>query len=171
MNDIIYYCIYNHCDLTTQYHLKQLDTYFYDCLHIINLYDISTKHKDKLCDEILIKLEHVKYLYASYNTKIKNIRHMVNLRKLNVCNIFDECEITDDEIKNLNLVELDASWNSKIKNIGHMTNLQILYASNNCGITDDEIKNLNLIELDASDNQKIKNIKHMTNLRKSYLSD
>ena len=75
---------------------------------------------------------------------------MTNLQKLTIGGYY--CGVTDDEIKDLNLIQLDATDNPKISKISHMTNLQKLNIGCNSGVTDNEIKDLNLIELKAYEN-------------------
>ena len=81
---------------------------------------------------------------------------MKNLQKLNIGGY--DCGVGDEEIKELDLIELNASYNPKITKIKHMKNLQKLNIGYNCGVGDEEIKELDLIELKASSNPKIKRV-------------
>ena len=67
----------------------------------------------------------------------------------------DNCGISDENIKDLDLRELYVTGNLKIKNIGHMKNLKILHCAWDSGITDEDIRDLDLIVLSAYDNSKV----------------
>ena len=135
----------------------------YNQFKIYDLYNISLKYRIKLDDDILKNYPFLKYLDASNNKKITNVSHMTNLQILNASGSY--CEINNQGIENLNLIELNAYNNYKIINVSFMTNLKILNVSGWCGIDDNDIKNLNLIELNAHNNNKITNVSFMTNLQ------
>jgi len=105
-------------------------------------------------------------LNINHTSKITNINHMTDLKKLS---IYNNKGINDNSIKNLNLFELNASNSPNITNVNHMTYLKILDASFDCGLDDNGIKNLNfnLIILNNSGNPKItfQQINRMTNLK------
>jgi hypothetical protein len=77
------------------------------------------------------------------------------------------CGITDQYIKNLNLIELNVEANKNITNINHMSNLKILFAQNS-KISDLSIQNLNLTILNANNNPNITNINYINNLKELY---
>ena len=119
--------IFSYLDFQSKIRLRLTCLKFYHGLRIIDLYNIPPNFLDKLDDNIIKEFKYLKYLDASFNEKI-----------------------TDNSLKNLNLVKLNSSWNEKItdNSILHMTKLQILYAEGICGITDKSINKLtNIIEL------------------------
>src|SRR5439155_584370 len=141
--------IFNKLDFLNQIRLKQVCKFYYNNLHIIDLYNIDYKYKKLLNDEILKNYHYIKYLDVWNNPKIKNISHMKNLKKLH-CS--DYCSISNEDIKDLDLIELYANNNPKITNINHMKNLKKLNCSDTCAISDKVIKDLDLIELYAGGN-------------------
>ena len=160
--DLIQYCIFDKLDFKTQLRFRQICKRL-NRVDIHNMcYNIDDEYLDKLSDEILINYPKVKYLDASYNSKITNVNHMT---KLQILDIHGMCGIDNNGIKHLNLIELGAFNNRKITNINHMTKLQILDASYDCGLDNNSIKDLNLINLDVWNNPKITNVNHMTNLQ------
>ncbi len=141
-----------YCEFLTAIRLRQLNKWFYK-LEIHDFYNIDWKYLNKLSDEILKAYPFIRKLNAYYNEKIKDVNHMTNLKVLNADY---DCGISDDGIKQLNLIELSASGNSKIKDVNHLTNLKVLNAGGYyCGISNDGIKQLNLIELFSYGNKKI----------------
>ena len=80
------------------------------------------------------------------------------MKNLRILNCSENCNIADEDIKSLDLIELNAWNNRNIKNIDHFKNLKVLYCLGNCGISDEDIKGLDLRELYCSGNPKIKNI-------------
>jgi hypothetical protein len=158
-NDILY-LIFINLDFLSKIRLKRVSKNL-NSLEIYDFYNIEKKYLRLLNDQILSKYYFIKYLDASYNNNITNVNHMYNLQKLKTNN----SGITNDGIKNVNLVELNASSNEKIIDVNHMTNLKILNAFGKSGITNNGIKNLNLVKLIASLNEKIIDVNHMTNLK------
>lgn len=81
-------------------------------------------------------------LKITTNSRITNLNHMTNLRKLVAYG--PECQLTNYSIKNINLRELYIDNNPFITNIRHMTNLITLSAGGRtCGITDESFKGIN----------------------------
>ena len=157
--------------------LKSVNKYLYSVVKITDLYDIDDNLLNKLDDNILINYCHVLKLNAKDNPNITNVNHMIYLQKLNAsngncfkcgfhcgrdCNL--QCGISDDSIKDLNLIELNANFNPNIINIGHMNKLQILHSCCNCGIGDSSTQKLNLIKLYLGNNPKITSVRHMNKL-------
>ena len=111
--------IFNKLDFLNQIRLKQVCKFYYNNLHIIDLYNIDYKYKKLLNDEILKNYHYIKYLDVWNNPKIKNISHMKNLKKLD-CSF--QCEISDEDIKDLCLIKLYTRGNPRIKNINNRKN-------------------------------------------------
>ena len=88
----------------------------------------------KFTDEILELFPYVIKLDVCWNSKVKNVNHMKNLRILNAgC----DCGIDDMSLVQLvNLTQLDVRDNNKVKNVNHMANLRILNAASYCGMDD-----------------------------------
>ena len=160
----IIYLIFENLYFLDKIKLKKVCKLF-NTLLIRDFLHITFTLQQKLDDNILADKWYITKLFANDNPKIKNIRHMTNLKILD-CG--SDCGISDEDIKNLNLTELYALDNPKIKSIHHMTNLKMLDCGLNCEISDEDIKNLNLTELWALNNPKIKNIRHMTNLKRLF---
>jgi hypothetical protein len=78
--------------------------------------------------------------YGSPNITDESIKHLTNLRTLDVGNT----NITDDGIKNLTNLQKLYAYNLNITDEGieHLTNLQILFTDGNPNITDEGIKHL-----------------------------
>ena len=160
--NIIKFIIFPKLEFLDQIRFRQVCKKFYK-IDITDLYNIEDKFLEKLTDEILKAYSNVEMLNASNNPKITNLSEgkiiLKNLKKLDAS---DYCGITDEGIKDLDLVELCASYNLKITNVNEgkviLKNLKKLEAGNDCGITDEGIKNLDLAELCASNNPKITNV-------------
>ena len=75
--------IYNFLNFEDQIKFRLLKKNYYEGLRIYNFYHIPEKYKKKLNDNILKNFIHVKYLDASYNSKITDINYMTNLQILN----------------------------------------------------------------------------------------
>ncbi len=99
------------CEFLTAIRLRQLNKWFYK-LEIHDFYNIDWKYLNKLSDDILKAYPFIQKLNASWNNMI-----------------------SDDGIKQLNLIKLYASSNSKIRDVNHITNLTELYTYNNLKIT------------------------------------
>ena len=115
LNDIpleILQIIFDKLDFKSQIIFKQQCKYFYGQLRIYDLYNIDKKYKEKLNDNILKNFKYTKYLDASDGNN-------------NNC-------ITDEGIKNMNLIILNATYNNKITDKGiQQMNLKELNACNN----------------------------------------
>jgi hypothetical protein len=149
----ILYIIFNNLDFLSKIRLRCVSKNLHK-LEIHDFFNIPFQYINLLNDEILFNYNFIKYLDASYNSKITNISHMKNLIKLDASGYFSK--INDNSIKNINLQYLNASHNPFITNVNHMDKLIELDAYGEfCGISDDGIKNLNLIKLDAQYNTKI----------------
>src|SRR5437773_2674969 len=135
--------IFNKLDFLSQIRFRQICKFYYNNLQIIDLYNIDYKYRVILNDKILKNYSYTEYLNASHMENIKNISHMKNLKKLNCASY---CNISDEDIKDLDLVKLYAGWNHKIKNISHMNNLKKLNCTDDCDISDEDIKDVDFIK-------------------------
>jgi hypothetical protein len=118
-NDLLY-IIFNNLDFLSKLIFRIVSKN----MHLLKIYDflnINYKYRYKLNNKILLKYPFIKYLDASYNHKINNINHLINLEILYASG--NTCGIDNDGIKNINLIELYAYNNSKITNVDHMTKL------------------------------------------------
>ena len=82
-----------------------------------------------------------------------------------VLNASGNCGITQDDIKELDLTELNAENNSQIYDVSFMTKLKILNASGTSGIDQNGIRGLDLFELNIEGNGGITDISFMKNLK------
>ena len=154
--------IFNNLNTKCQIRFIQTSKYFNTNLQIIDLYYIDQATREKLSDKILINYKQVEKLDAWGNVKIRDVQYLTKLKKIN-CGWMSG--VSDKNIKDLKLIELNAANNGKIKNINHMTTLKKLNCIGFCECSDEDIKDLNLILLNARCNTKIKNINHMTTLK------
>ena len=157
----IWKIIFEYCDFISKIRLSQVCTLFYKNLHITDFCNIEYKYKNKLTDDILKNYKNIIKLNVGYNSKIKDVSWMSNLKELDASWV----GIDQNGIKNLNLIKLKVRHNSKIKDVSWMSNLIELHIGGDCGINQNGIKNLNLIKLDAYDNSKINDVSWMNNLR------
>ena len=163
----IWQCILNSLDFKSQIIMRMVCKLFYEKLEIWDFNNISFIYTEKFTDTILLAYPFIRYLYAARNQMITNVNHLTNLQILRAWGT--SCGISDNGIKNIDLIFLDVDDNPKITNVNHLTNLQKLWAGGtDCGIDDNGIKNLNLIELHADNNPKITNVNHLTNLQKLW---
>ena len=140
----LWFDIFNLLDLKSQLNLLFTCHLFKDNLSITDLCDIEVKYLKVLTDDI-IGLNIFKYVtkLKCNNKKITNVSFMKNLKKLYAR---DNCDIDQNGINGLNLVELDARDNDKIINVSFMKNLKKLNTWGNCGIDQNGIKGLDLVE-------------------------
>ncbi len=115
----IWFIIFNECDALSQIRLRQVCRCFNN-LQIIDFYHIDKILCDKLNDRILQTYLHLKYLNAWNNENKTNVNHMTNLK---ISNASGYCGITDEGIKDLNLVELNAWNNRNIINVNHTVSI------------------------------------------------
>lgn len=161
--------ILDYLDFNEKLLLRHVSKY-HNKIEIYDFDNIPYKLKEKLTDEILINYHFIKYLNASYNKNITTVNHMKNLRILHAYGW--SCGISDEGLKNVNLIELYAGENNNITTVNHMTNLQKLSVYGCAGISsigDDGLKDIvNLITLAAMHNKNITTVNHMTKLEILY---
>src|SRR5439155_2776860 len=101
--------IFNKLDFLSQIRFRQICKFYYNNLQIIDLYNIDYKYRILLNDKILKNYSYTEYLNASHMENIKNINHMKNLKILDCGWNFS---ISDKDIIDLNLIELNISNNN-----------------------------------------------------------
>lgn len=145
--------IFDTCEFIDKIHFKQINKFYYETHHIIDLYNIDNKYICLLTDIILTNFKYINLLNASGNRKITD-RGIIgmNLHTLNIC---FNMNITDRGINGMNLHTLNACI-SQVTDIGITgMDLHVLDAGYNSKITDQGIKGMNLRILDAAYNIKI----------------
>ncbi len=175
----IWTVIFNKLDLLSQLRFRITCTYFYNNIHVTDLYNIPKIYKDRLNDKIIKQYKHLKLLDASgWNCKVSGVAiqelslhtlnasrnpsicdvHIQNMTSLHVLYIAYNCGVSDIGLVNLcNLHTLDVHGNLKITDEGIKgKKLKVLNASGNkTKITDGGIMNMPLVELVMSHNNKI----------------
>ena len=80
-NEIIYF-IQEQLEFIDKINLKTCNSFLYDTIKIIDLYNIDNYLLNKFNDEILLNYPYCVQLNAENNRNIKNVSHMTNLKKL-----------------------------------------------------------------------------------------
>ena len=155
--------IFNNLNLKYQIYITQCNKYFNNNLHIIDLYNIDKKYIDKLNDDILQNYKNFTKLNIKNNAKVKYISHLSNLKILKCSGYFSK--ISDEDILNLNLFNLNYNKNRNINKFNHMKNLVHLSCRYN-NISDDHLIGLNLKSLDMFGSNVLINLNQFTNLKK-----
>lgn len=95
-------------------------------------------------------------LNIRFNNKCFDLNFLQQLKELNISNT----QITNDNIKKLNVEILNVNGCKNVTKIDHMSKLKILYANYDCGINNNSLVSLNLEVLCATGNNKIINVNH-----------
>ena len=119
--------------------------YMTDSLYSLNLNHLSNLSFlkiDGLCSighEDICNLKHIKYLDVSYNFNVKQLPDC-DIRILHING--KSCQISDNNIKDLNLEELHCCFNNNITKIAHFKNLEKLTISKDSPINLNDTKYL-----------------------------
>jgi hypothetical protein len=155
MEKVDYYChniILNILKLKDQINYLSTCRTFYYHLTIETLTELCLK-QNVINNRIF---RNVLSLDASYNSNIKDVSFMKNLKFLDA---HGSCGIDQKGIDGLDLIKLNIDNNDNIKNVSFMKNLKVLWASDNrfcgyCKFGQNGIHGLNLIQLHVNNNEK-----------------
>src|SRR5208282_252192 len=117
--------IFDQLDFLSQISIRLVSKKF-TSYPVTNLFD--NVPMNKLSDEILRLYPHATKLNAGKNSKITNVNHLINLRRLDAWGF--ESSIDNNGLSNLtNLIDLHIDYNEKIININSLQNLRSLNVS------------------------------------------
>lgn len=157
--------IFKNLDLKSQ--INWIKTNKKNNFHIDNLYDFYPNYeiKKKINDNVLQKYKYLKKLNIGDNQNIKkNLNHLINLKILNISELYNFKDSDICELKNLKVLIADNC--PKITTVNNFKYLESLYAGGNSGINQEGIiENKNLKLLFVANNSKICNVNHLTNLK------
>lgn len=148
-----------------------------DLNHMKNLIELSAGGKYCGLTNHGIRELNLLKLNLDYNENITRISHMSNLKVLSIkwyakYEILTDSDsdypmsgIDDNELKMLNLEELNANNNPRVTDLSHMSNLRILQIKGRSGVNQEKIKNINVCELHLNDNKKVTDLNHMDKLK------
>jgi len=182
--------IFEYLDFKNKIILKLVCNYFYRGLVIYDLYNIDNIYLARLTDEIIKSYPYLKYLDASYNSKITGITVPSTLIKLNITNnqyfvnLTNLTELTELRagfcfgLKNqsiekcLKLEYLYLRSTPNVTSIRHLTKLKFLDISGASGVGNEELKYCNqLVRLKIASNINITDLNCLRGLKKLNLSN
>ena len=108
-----------------------------------------------------VGLHNLYELNITHTYWLTDVSYLTTLKKLNITST----AVTQNGIRNLDLIKLNVDDCRQITDVSFMTNLKKLSAKQWCGIDQFGIRGLNLIKLDVSYNNKIIDVSSMTNLK------
>ena len=125
----LWYGIFNLLDFNSQLAIISISKNFRSNLYITNLCDFYDKYSRKL-NETLLRRDIFEFvskikIIALKKNPIWNISFLQNLKVLQAQS---SSGITQNDIRNLDLTELDANNNSEINDVSFMKNLKVLRA-------------------------------------------